>query len=293
MHFPSGAALDEYIKTIHSRSQQEVIDLVAEFLVQCGPFSSMDQIRLDRLLGAYKSDRPLYEKLKENTYYQRLARHWFSGEQTASPGGGITWVVDLLPDHPDLALQAMRAYWKAHLVHFSDGMIWCWGDAEQLIRAKFIGTPETYEDTINVLLREGPRTFECLVERLYDKMGYKTELTKPQKDGGRDVIAWRAEPGQQQRLLVECKLYTDPVKVHIPRQLLGVVSAEKVNKGVLATTARFTRGSRRFSEENPRVELLPGEQLIPLMNQHLGTNWPLRIDYLKAEAETQSARKAK
>jgi hypothetical protein len=135
---------------------------------------------------------------------------------------GIMWSLGLLPDHPDLALQVLRAFHIAHITLLcEDANIYAWSDAEQLIRAKFIGSPETYDETIKLLFREGPRTFECLVERLYDGMGYKTELTPPGKDGGRDVIAWKEAPGHQQRLLVECKLYTDPVGVLIPRALLG------------------------------------------------------------------------
>jgi hypothetical protein len=204
----------------------------------------------------------------------------------------ILWVLKLLSDHPDLALQALKAFHMAHIQQLcDDATIYGWSDAEELIRAKFIGSPETYEETINLLFREGPRTFECLVERLYKKMGYKTELTPPRKDGGRDVIALNEKPGHQQRLLVECKLHTEPVGVHLARALLGVVSHEKANKGVLVSTADFTKGSRQLAKENSRLELIDGRQLIPLMNEHLGPRWPLRIDSLVRDADKKSAKK--
>jgi restriction system protein len=244
--FPSDTACDEYLATIHRRTEEEVFSLLWRFLFQTGT-------------------RPFVDAM---------------------------WVLKLLPDRPDLALQGMRAYRSAHLMELcSDATIWGWSDAEQLIRAKYIGSPETCDDAINLLFREGPRTFECLVERLYDAMGYKTQLTPPQKDGGRDVIAWKEEPGQQQHLLIECKLHTDPVGVGIARALLGVVSHEKVNKGVLVSTAGFTKGSRDLAGGNPRLELIGGRELIPLMNRHLGTRWPLRINSLVSDAEKRSAKK--
>jgi restriction system protein len=244
--FPSDTARDEYLATIHRRTEGEVFSLLWRFLFQTGTSEFLDGM----------------------------------------------WVLKLLPDHPRLALQAMEAFQYAHMTLFyDDKVIWGWGDAEQLIRARYIGSPETCDDAIKLLFREGPRTFECLVERLYNAMGYKTELTAPQKDGGREVIAWKEDPGHQQHLLVECKLHTDPVGVGIPRALLGVVSAEKVNKGVVVSTARFTKGSRQFAGQNPRLELIDGPKLIPLMNEHLGARWALRINFLVGEAEKRSAKK--
>ncbi|HTU89987.1 MAG TPA: hypothetical protein VMF69_07815, partial [Gemmataceae bacterium] len=130
MHFPSDAARDEYITTIHYRTQQEVIDLLEQFLVQSGAYPNRDESLLNHLRYAQKSDPPLFEQLLQSPFYLRLVQYYVAGEKNVLPWEGITWVLDLLPDHPDLALQALRAYGTAHLSLFSDALIWGWSDCE-------------------------------------------------------------------------------------------------------------------------------------------------------------------
>lgn len=72
------------------------------------------------------------------------------------------------------------------------------------------------------------------------------------------------------------------------QRLLGVVSDEKVNKGVVVTTSRFTKGAKNFADKNPRIELIDGNQLVLLMNEYLGGTWPSQIDRLVAESEKTS-----
>jgi hypothetical protein len=54
---------------------------------------------------------------------------------------------------------------------------------------------------------------------------------------------------------------------------------------VIITTSIFSSGAREFADRNP-LELIDGDHLIPLLNQHLGSKWPLQIDYLCMEAES-------
>lgn len=281
--FPSDLHREDYIKSINDRSYDEVIQLLQRFLI---PSCSLrtDRSSFEWLMHSKRTDINLYNLLIKLQYYQRLERYCF-GHQDTLPWEGTTWVLDLLPDHPDQALQALSAYCTAHIQQLPDGRFSGIGDAQEIIRAKFIGLPGTHTDAIALLLSLGPRAFECLIDRLYRAMGYQTTLTPPQKDGGRDVIARKEIPGQRELLLIECKLRTDPVGVWVCRQLLGVLSDEKATKGVLATNNRFTKPAREFAERNPRLELLGGRHLIPLMNKHLGPRWPHRIDTLVREAE--------
>jgi restriction system protein len=112
-------------------------------------------------------------------------------------------------------------------------------------------------------------------------------LTQRTRDGGRDIVACRQGPVKREQLHIECKRYTTPVPVQCLRSLLGVVSSEKANKGVLVTTSRFTTPAVEFSKENPRIELIDGLTLVALMNEHLGDGWPLRIDRLIIASERE------
>lgn len=111
-------------------------------------------------------------------------------------------------------------------------------------------------------------------------MGYVVELTQPQKDGGRDVIAVMSEPGRRQKLLIDCKLYTGAVKVETARALLGIVSDEKATGGVIVTSGRVTRGVKELARGNDRFGYVDGEALVPMLNEHLGSNWHQRLGSL-------------
>jgi restriction system protein len=201
----------------------------------------------------------------------------FGKKNSIPPWEGITWVLDLLPDYPREAIESVDAYLTAHIQFLPDLRMAGLGDAMDIIRAKFIGTPETSLDKIEFLLALPPREVERIVEKLYEKMGYKTQLTRAQKDGGRDVIANRELPGKSEQIRIEVKRYAGPVGSPIVQQILGVVSDEKVNKGVVVTTGYFTKAAKNFALKNPRLELIAGGDLVVLLNEHFGTHWPLYI----------------
>lgn len=246
-----------------------------------------DELNLEILRAARRAGLSgLYEAMIHRQYYRRLVPY-SAARSRIPPWEGITWVLDLLPHFPSQALEALNAYELAHAQELLDGRLEGLHDATAVIRAKFIGLPGTQDEKVQFLLSRSPRDFEYLVERLYSGMKYETCLTSPQKDGGRDVVATRHTPGRAERLLVECKRYSGPVGVKEVRALLGVVAAEKVNKGVMATTGRFTGPARTFAEEN-RLELVSGDQLVRLMNEHLGAKWPLHVDRLITESQLKN-----
>ena len=92
------------------------------------------------------------------------------------------------------------------------------------------------------------RQFEEFVAELFSRQGYEVHLTPASKDGGKDLyVATRGDLGTLV-FAVECKRYAPdrPVGVELVRQLYGVVEAERVTGGILATTSRFTRGAKEF-----------------------------------------------
>lgn len=281
--FPTEKHQQEYIATIDKRSEEDVKSLLYRFLIKSGTLGISDQLDLAGFLALEKADPEMFERMSQLQYYRRLA-HNAAGNKQVQPWEGITWVLDLLPHFPKLALEGLNAYLMAHIQLLPDWRIHGLFDALEIIRAKFIGVPGTKTETIQFLLNLQPREFECLIERLYNSMDYETELTPAQKDGGRDVKARKQIVGQQERLLIECKRYGDVVGVEIVRALYGVVTDEKANKGVLITTGRFTKDAQEFAERNS-IELINGNELVPLLNEHLGPKWPLHIERYVAESQ--------
>ena len=282
-YFPTEDMYNEYLAVLNSRPEDEVRMVIRRLLIPTGAFGSdhmIFEVYLSSLEKRFdnEDEASFWREWTNSEYVQRVVRY-YSGETDNPPWEGITWVLNLLPDHPRSALAAIDAYFLAHMYGITDGMIHALSDAEGVIRARYIGLPDSTGDRLEVLRGISPREFEQLVEHLYAEKGYQTELTRATADGGRDIIATLSGPGRQEKILVECKHYISTVGVAFARQLLGVVSDERVNKGALVTTANFSGPTIVFAAGNSRIELINGAQLVVLLNEYLGWTWPARIEY--------------
>ena len=285
--FPTDRHFDEFIATINERTEGEIRNILRKLLI---PSCSLgiDNTRLAGFISAKKNVPELFRRMTEKEYYRRLILFAIK-KSTSQPWEGITWIIDLLPFYPKQALESISSYTLAHIQQLPDGRIHGLFDAAEIIRAKYIGTPANQCEKIRFLSEITSREFEHIIDRLYARMGYQTQLTSAQKDGGRDIIAKKRQIGTLEHLLVECKQYSKPVDIKIVRALLGVVADEKVNKGVLVTTSRFTKGAIDFANRNPQIELIAGNDLIPLLNEHLGARWPVQIERIIATSQKENS----
>gem|GEM_PF-4499779 len=122
---------------------------------------------------------------------------------------------------------------------------------------------------IDNVLSISPYEFEELVAKILNNYGFRqTKVTTRSKDGGVDVIA---RSGATQ-IYVECKRYRDTaVTSEQVRKLLGAMTENDIQKGILVTTSRFTKDAR---EMNTNIKLLT-------WNQFLETY--LKVDYSSRE----------
>jgi restriction system protein len=287
--FPTQAHYEQFIARLATISEAQVLSLLRLFLLPSMSLGA-DEAHFKYLMHLRSTDQTSYERVMRLTFNQRLVRY-VATWRSPPPWEGITWVLDLLPDWPADALKALDSYFLAHAQFLPDGRLHGLSDAMALIRAWYIGSPATQEERLQLLRALLPRDFERVVHAMYTHMGYDAALTRASKDGGRDIIASRNNPGGRESIRIECKRWYAPVGVRRVRELLGVVSSEKVNKGVLVTTGRFTRGALAFAAQNTRLELLSGSALIPLLNEHLGASWPTRLDSVLLESK-QSTRES-
>lgn len=109
--------------------------------------------------------------------------------------------------------------------------------------------------------------FENLCFSLLQKMGFAVETTAVSGDGGIDLIAISNQPLFKGKYIIQCKRYSGSVGVSIIRDLYGVVTAERANKGILITTGRFTASAVAFSSDK-NIELIDGEQLGVLLSEY-------------------------
>lgn len=201
-------------------------------------------------------------------------RRMFSSQRPTWEGN--TWVLDLLPSYPQQALDVLSAYFLAHCQHMPDGRISGFADAEMVIRARYLD----FQHPKDALLELRPRDFEFLVAELYERMGYRTLVTRAVQDGGFDVEARRAAAGQKEHVLIECKLHAANIGVKEARSLSGVVEERRATKGVLVSGSAFTKQAMRFSKTSRRIDLVDFPALNKLFNQFLGADWPSRLNNL-------------
>ena len=109
--------------------------------------------------------------------------------------------------------------------------------------------------------------FENICKNLIENMGFSVETTKASGDGGIDLIAYNHELVLSGKYIIQCKRYSGSVGEPIIRDLYGVITAERANKGILMTTGYFTKSAIAFAEDKP-IELIDGEQLDALLKRH-------------------------
>lgn len=112
--------------------------------------------------------------------------------------------------------------------------------------------------------------FEELVAEVYSRNGYRARVTQQTRDGGRDVIATCEVGGVSYSTYFECKQQGPrrPVGVEIVRGLYGVMERDRIDKGVIVTTSRFTRDAIKEAEMlNGRIKLVDYQELQRLMRR--------------------------
>jgi len=262
--FPSDQVRTSYLAQIGTRPEAEIRELLRLFLLEGGSLGADSD-----LLRYLVSSGTLEPALEKHEFVRRLLnqkRHTWEGN---------TWILDLLPSHPMLAITAIDAYVTAQIQYLPDGRITGLSDAEAVIRARYLEKANP-RDT---LLTLSPRDFECLIGELYRRMGYRIKLTPPSRDGGLDIHARRSKRGQSEHLLIECKRYDAHVGVKIARALLGVVTMSNATKGVIVTTGEFTRSALDLEKATGQLDLVGFRDLNTLFNEHFGADWPTRIDF--------------
>jgi hypothetical protein len=109
--------------------------------------------------------------------------------------------------------------------------------------------------------------FEALVAALLRKMGFTVNLTKASHDGGIDIVAECHAPMMRGAYIIQCKRYDGSVGEPFVRDLYGVMTAERANKGILITNSTFTASAVEFASGKP-LELIDGGILIQLLARH-------------------------
>lgn len=265
MCFPNELVKEYYLSTIRDRSDLEIRAILRRFLIKTTVLGCDHRVH-DYLLKL--DNKKLKSNIEEVEYFYRI---FFSPKQVWE---GMTWVLDLLPHFPKEAIKGIDAYFLANCQFMPDFVLSGISDCTSIIRAKYFEV----EHPNKFLLEIEPREFEWLIDELYKEMGYDTKLTASSYDGGIDIIAEKSDIGQKEITLVQCKRCKSNIGVRTVRELGGVVAHKKATKGVIVTTAHFTREALKYSKENPSIELIDYPNLNRLLNIHINAGWRLKMD---------------
>lgn len=122
------------------------------------------------------------------------------------------------------------------------------------------------------------KRFELLCAKYYEMTGFKAETMQCGPDGGIDVKLFKmgyAKPAA----IVQCKAWNAyDVGVKEIRELLGVMTHEKVGQGIFATTGSYTKDAIAFAEANP-IEIIDGEAFIVKIGELMEVQRMVLLDF--------------
>lgn len=105
------------------------------------------------------------------------------------------------------------------------------------------------------------KRFELLTARYYQIVGFRSETIRCGADGGIDVKLFKTDPNKP-LAIVQCKAWnTYSVGVKEVRELLGVMTHEKIGRGIFITTSTYTKDALSFGSANP-IQLLDGADFL-------------------------------
>ena len=133
------------------------------------------------------------------------------------------------------------------------------------------------EEILEEVLRQSPDFFEHLVVKLLQKIGYGSfvadsgVVTKRSNDEGIDGIIKQDKLGFD-TIYIQAKKWDKESSISRPeiQKFVGALGGKGASKGLFITTAKFSDGARRYSQEQhiAKVVLIDGRELSKLMIEY-------------------------
>ncbi|MFH7326985.1 restriction endonuclease [Desulfurivibrio sp. C05AmB] len=124
-------------------------------------------------------------------------------------------------------------------------------------------------------------SFELFCKIYYECIGYRVTKTKAGADGGIDLLLYM-EDSAVPYALVQCKARTHrDIGVNHIRELLGVMTSEKIDKGILITNSGFTKEAFEFANAH-QIELVDVFKLWMLLEELNAVKKSHLVDFLRS-----------
>jgi len=130
-------------------------------------------------------------------------------------------------------------------------------------------TQSSQSDTLDRLRNIDPYEFEEFVGELWERQGWKTEVSQSSNDKGVDVVAEKTDGMVDQKLAIQAKRYSEGNK--IGRQDVQQYHSMKVqdataDAAVVATTSSFSTPAEDWASEH-NVKLIDGQDLVEIVEE--------------------------
>jgi len=110
------------------------------------------------------------------------------------------------------------------------------------------------------------KRFEDLCQQFYEIKGIHSETTALGPDGGIDIRLYQDDSGKATSV-VQCKAWGERfVGVKPVRELLGVITHEKIDKAFFMTSGRFSEEAKEVAKSN-RITLIDGQMLLMMIQR--------------------------
>lgn len=126
--------------------------------------------------------------------------------------------------------------------------------------------PRPTEWSIELLRMIEWKRFEELCAAFYREIGLRSETIRCGADGGVDAKLFQGD-STEPAAIVQCKAWNSrPVGVKPVRELLGVMTHQKVPKGIFIATGEFTKEAVEFAQANP-LDLVSGVAFMGMLKE--------------------------
>lgn len=110
------------------------------------------------------------------------------------------------------------------------------------------------------------KRFEDVCQQFYEKKGIRSETTALGPDGGIDIRLYQDDSGQATSI-VQCKAWGERyVGVKPVRELLGVMTHEKIGKAFFMTSGTYSDDAKAVAQAN-RITLIDGTMLLMMIQR--------------------------
>jgi len=126
--------------------------------------------------------------------------------------------------------------------------------------------PKPTEWSLNLIRDLEWKRFEDVCQQYYEKKGIRSETTALGADGGIDIRLFQGDTGQATSI-VQCKAWGERmVGVGPVRELLGVMTHEKIGKAFFMTSGCYSEDAKRVAQANG-ITLIDGTMLLLLIQR--------------------------